>query len=287
MEGMFHDLDAEVYHGAPGCSHSMLKHMDPPARLPAYLAEKREPTTAMIMGTLVHSMVLEPDKPLPKIAVKPEGMKFSTNEGKEWRKKQDGLLILTAEEFETLSGCVSSISKHPEARACFLQGTSEVSCFVKADSGRAESVSLFKKCRIDWVSWGDCLADVKTVQHECAGPDEFSKILFDMRYYTQAAWYLDIYNALNPERPKKHFVFIAVEKKAPYLVAVYYVREESIALGRKKNAQDFMQYVSCGLEGKWPGFDGVNPIGVPQWAMTRENNKENAEWMLRVAANQL
>src|ERR1043165_8519081 len=51
-EGIFEDLPAHVYHAAPGVSNSMLKNMEPPARLPVYLAEKREPTAAQIIGTL-------------------------------------------------------------------------------------------------------------------------------------------------------------------------------------------------------------------------------------------
>ena len=42
VPGVYFDLPAEDYHAADGVSQSMLQHMDPPARLPVYLAEKRE-----------------------------------------------------------------------------------------------------------------------------------------------------------------------------------------------------------------------------------------------------
>src|SRR5580698_5346016 len=84
-EGLFAGLPAEQYHKAPGLSHSMLKSMNPPARLPVYLTEKREPTVDMIMGTLVHQAILEPNAPWPQIAVKPETYPDKkTGEAKPW-----------------------------------------------------------------------------------------------------------------------------------------------------------------------------------------------------------
>ena len=59
-EGVWLNLPSETYHAAPGLSHSMTKHLNPPGLLPVYLSEKHEPTAAMMMGTLVHQRPKRP-----------------------------------------------------------------------------------------------------------------------------------------------------------------------------------------------------------------------------------
>ena len=55
-------LPAQTYHAAPGVSQSILPAMaPPPAHLRAYLDEEFEQTTAMSLGTLAHTLILEPD----------------------------------------------------------------------------------------------------------------------------------------------------------------------------------------------------------------------------------
>lgn len=277
--GVWNHLPAEVYHPAPGLSHSMAKHMDPPARLPVYLAQKREATAAMIMGTLVHSKVLEPDVPLPHIAVKPEGMKFSTTEGKAWRTEHQHLLILTGDEADTLTGCIASIAAHPTCKELFFEGQSEVSIF-----SPVAGYDVLGKCRVDFVPPAECLADIKTVKDGGASMDEFSKTLYDERYYTQAAWYLDRWNAAHPDDQRQHFVFVAVEKAAPYLVAVYYVDAETLKLGRERNEKDVRAYAEGLKTGLWKGYpEPCKKIAIPQWAQKRLNSKSHEDWLRDLA----
>lgn len=279
-EGVFYDLPAEVYHAAPGLSHSMTKHLDPPARLPVYMNEKREPSAEMILGTLVHAKILEPETELPQISVKPEGMKFSTNEGKAWKRDKEGAgkLILTQEQWDALGGCVKSVSEHETCRTLFSKGRSEVSLFA-----RDEATGVLLKARIDFAPVGNCLADIKTVQDEKASEDGFSKVLYDQRYYTQASWYLRLWNQLCPNDYKSHFMFIPVEKTEPYLVGVHFVNPESLELGRKQNEKDIKTYAECANQSYWPGYNPTpKPIGVPKWAIIKNQNAEHAEWLSKV-----
>jgi hypothetical protein len=284
--GVFYGLDAELYHAAPGLSHSMTKHLNPPARLPVYMSQKREPTAAMIMGTLVHQMVLEPDKPLPRIALKPEGMKFSTTEGKAWKKDHAGLLILTQTEWDTLHGCVRSIAEHPDCRDIFgCEGKSEVSIFTPAETTR---MRLMEKLRLDWVPVGSALVDIKTVPDEGAGKEEFSKILFDQRYYTQASWYLKRWNRAMPDEPKEHFVFVTVEKAPPYLVQCHTVDPEALAIGYQQNAIDESTFIDCSLGGVWPGYPtGCGMISIPKYERLKILNRDHSAWSARVLAAEL
>ena len=64
----------------------------------------------------------------------------------------------------------------------------------------------------------------------------------------------------------KHFVFIAVEKKAPHAVGVYVLDAESVELGRLQYRADLGRFAECLKADSWPGYgDKVQTISVPAW----------------------
>jgi exodeoxyribonuclease VIII len=263
-EGIFYDLPAQSYHAAAGCSHSMLKNMHPrPAHLQAYLTEKREPTPAQILGTLVHHRVLEPERPFPQLAVKAADMKYSTREGKAWREEQlrSGRLIIGEDAFNTLTGTVASIARHPVCREIFANGRSEVSVFKNFHLGGV----VLRKARLDWVPAGNALVDVKTTQD--ASPEAFAKEILNYRYHSQAAYYLDIWND-SQERPDKEcFILIAVEKSPPYLAAIYNLDPKAIGKGRQLNMDDLASYIDCAAQNRWPGYaQEILTLDLPRFA---------------------
>lgn len=89
------------YHTLPAVNYSSLKHiLTSPAHYQAALREVREETTAMRLGTMLHQWWLEgKDDVLAGCAVKPEGLSFSTKEGKAWREENQGKFILSADEW--------------------------------------------------------------------------------------------------------------------------------------------------------------------------------------------
>jgi hypothetical protein len=265
LEGIFLGLDAEKYHKAPGVSHSMCKNAEPPARLPVYLAEKFEPTTAMIMGTLTHQRILEPGKPMPSLAIKPEKMTFASSDGKAWREAQKGKVIVKETDFEAIIGMVDSVVKNETARRIFEQGESEVSLFC-----HCQRPDLLLKARLDFVPAGDCLVDIKTTKDGGGSADEFAKTVYDMRYFSQAAHYLDTWNDLCGETHyKRWFIFIVVEKVAPYLVSLFKfsVNDNAIELGRRLNRKNQHEIALAQASGIWPGYpDKLQTIYLPGWA---------------------
>lgn len=272
-EGTFEGLPFAQYLAAPGVSQSMLKHMDPPARLPAYLAEKREPTEEMILGTLAHAAILEPEAPLPRIVLPPDTYPappdcsavkqkkaqpgdhlpwhWSANYCKRWYAEavNEGLIVLTEERMETLRGVIRSVSVHDRARELFTSGRSEVSVF-SAFVGRDWSV--LRKCRIDHVPVGNVLGDIKTVPD--ADEATFQRRLHDDGWACQAAHYLDCWNSNNPDDWRDGFVYVLVEKKAPYLVATYNVGARTLEAARTENDRRIALYHECQTRNRWPGY---------------------------------
>lgn len=266
-EGIYLDLPAETYHKAPGVSNTTLKEMDPPANHKA--AKPKKETPDMLLGTLIHQAVLEPQKPM-NVVMKPVGMSFTTTDGKKWKAENEGQIILSPDDYWAVGGCAKSVLSHPKCAELLSEGNAEVSLFARHDA-----TGLLRKGRVDWVPTGDCLADIKKVQKGCAARDVFARTLYTERHYVQAAYYLGLWNSLMPDDPRENFVFIVVESEAPYLVATYYVDQETLQLGREQYERDLATYAECKRTGVWPGYSTeLLPIGVPGWAKRREFSEE-------------
>jgi len=275
--GVF-DIPAEDYHRAPGVSNSMLGEMDPPARLPAYLATPREVTPWMVMGTLIHQRILEPGRPLPKLAIQPEtygpeNKRWNGNakECRAWRRVQEeaGRIVQTQAEADRVTGCVDAILKHPTCQDIFSAGRSEVSVFNRLEVG--DGVVL-TKARLDWIPDGsDSLVDVKKVGKGRAAADEFIKLAIERRYHVQAASYRHNWNAqMGTTDPREKFTFVVVEDEAPFLVNVITLGWRTMELGLDLYFEDLDLYRRCLEANRWAGYgDEPKVVEAPEWVFRK------------------
>jgi exodeoxyribonuclease VIII len=266
LTGVHHKMDGKEYRMAPAVSASDAKHILPP-RTPAHYAAhmagetKKEPSRAMVIGTLCHLAVLEPNKLDAAFVEKPQGMDFRTKEGKEWKAGVGDKPVLDEDETRAVRGIRDSIAAHEAARD-LLDGTqSEVSMFAEHRSG------LWIKGRLDAYRDG-VIADVKTTS---VGADaaSFARQCFNMNYHVSAAWYLSLcrLNGLPPAR----FYWIAVETGAPFAVAVYEIDPRALELGLKMMSDALELIAQCEDEGYWPGYgNGVETLNLPPWAFGKE-----------------
>lgn len=189
----------------------------------------------------------------------------------EWQRNNGERIVLSAEQWEQLHAMRDAVMAHPAAGGVLTKGQNVV-------------------------------IDLKTTDD--ASLDGFSKSIANWRYDVQAPYYLDgLREALKQSGDKppaegaaelsaywvdqetgvlcrcrpdfwrgepKHFVFIAVEKKPPYAVAVYVLDEESTQLGRAQYRADLNAYAQCLANDNWPGYgDKVQTISVPGWAKNK------------------
>ena len=257
------------YHAHPAISKS---HLDQVAKSPLhywarYLDPNRvvpEPTPAMAIGSAVHTHVLELDQWDARYVSAPDGIDRRTKAGKaEWEAftaAATGRTVLPKADADLVMRMAHSVFTHPAAAMLLaLPGKAETThMWTDAATG------LECKCRPDWLTDdGRLLVDLKTT--EDASARGFAKSIAQWRYHVQASWYLDGVEQATGTRPEQ-FLFLCVEKKAPYAVAVYAADAEMIAAGAQTAARDLDVLATCKAANAWPGYsDQIEPISLPPW----------------------
>ena len=188
-----------------------------------------------------------------------------------WAAENEGYTVLSVDTYEQLLGMRDAILAHPAASALLRgDGINEASIYW-TDHATGELC----RCRPDRLRANGIIVDLKST--EDASPEGFAKSLINYRYHAQAPWYLagalEAHAAghLPDGYAQPHaFVFIAVEKKAPYAVACYALDNESLEIGSRLIRADLDMLHQCKRSGIWPGYgDGIQPLGVPEFYLRR------------------
>jgi exodeoxyribonuclease VIII len=259
-------MPAAEYHASPGVSNTMLSDL---ARSPAHCwalhhapgRPARKTTPAMNAGTLLHTLVLEPEKVPGAYIVRPDGLDGRTKEGKEWAAQAGGLTVLSAEQYATAEAQRDAIFAVPELAALLNAGHSEVSCF-----WRDEATDLPCRMRADWVSnvvnGRVVLLDLKSTND--ASPEGFAKTMARFGYHRQAAHYSTGYaNADCVE--VVNFVFGVVTQEYPFIAAAYSIAADALEQGQDECATLLETYAQCQRTGVWPAFHSQQ-VSLPSWA---------------------
>ena len=217
--------------------------------------QKRTPTPAMIFGTVVHRMALEPD--VEPFAVK--RLNWASKEGKAERERLEatGLPIISEADADRAHAIrdalwaddrIVELLKGAETEVPMLWEQHDVKCKAKADA----------------INHG-MLVDLKTCID--ASPAGFQRAVAQFAYHIQCAHYLDGYWQTRG-KPAADFWFIAIESQAPYAVAVYRLDAVTISAGQRELRRVAEVYRDCLKTGVWPGYArGVTTLALPQWAM--------------------
>jgi hypothetical protein len=257
------NLSNEAYHADPAVSKSILDKINKsPLHCRAYLDGLRtEPTAAMQFGTALHTAVLEPHLFAAQYAVFDGDRR--TKDGKLHYEllRSTGATIISAADSDAISAMSAAIHAHPMASWLLRDGMAEQSVF-----WTDPTTGLQCKCRPDWWRTDGIVIDVKTT--EDASPAAFARSIATFRYHVQAAHYLAGTQA-------DRFVFVVVEKKAPFAVAVYELDSIALELGEMQRTLDLSAFNECHTSGYWPGYsDVIETIALPGWAFPKTESEE-------------
>jgi hypothetical protein len=256
---VIHGMPAEKYHSTLALSKSGLDQFQ---RSPAHFRAWQdglavnETTPAMAFGSAFHCAILEPVEYQKRYIAFAGDRRTKAGKEEYERLVSSGMTILTQDQAEAISSMKLSLQSHPAAHKALCAGDTEVSCFDTFDGIKV-------KARIDLMpdhrDLYDCLADIKTTQD--ASPASFAKSAAQMRYHVQAAWYLRFFPT------KRRFIFIAIEKTAPYEAAVYEMDDAAIAQGNAEIDKQLELFKSCQDFNSWPGYStAIQKLNLPNWA---------------------
>ena len=274
--GLHLGLPFADYLQAPGINSSRLKLI---ARSPAHFhADVEHESEALDFGTAAHTAVLEPSAFDDRHPVRPD---FGSLEGNvdsrgnpstssrtawaqeraaAWAEETAGTEPISAEDRGHCMGIIRAIEEHPGA-SHYLQGL----------SGPNEATILWDEDGTLCKMRGDAIRatlepilvlDVKTTLD--ASRPAFAKSIARYGYVRQAAWYRRGVSRVTGGAVR--VVWVVVEKRPPYAVALYEPSEETLERGWQQCRKALATYRWCMEHDEWPAYaDDVQPIEPPAW----------------------
>lgn len=272
-KGLVLGMDEAIYHSGPEFSSSAAKEiLKTPAHYKhVYLDGNRETKKAWDIGTAVHTKVLGVGA--DTVACPPDLLAsngaMSTKAAKEWKAEQEaaGLIVVTDADLAKINGMTEAVLGHDLARSWLeLPGNVEASMFATDPE-----TGLMLRCRFDSLPDDERASiDLKTTLD--ASPDGFSRRAHDLGYHVSRAHYL--HTAELAGHPRREMVFITVENKAPYLVAVYQLSQPFAERGERRAAHARRLLKHCQETNTWPGYsEGLEFLEEPAYAMYRDETE--------------
>lgn len=292
--GVF-DYTNDEYHTSEGLSRSKLwtfKQL-PQKFWHQYLSgeyEKPKTSRAFYLGSLVHTLVLEPHlfdkeyctKPLleklpPAVLLKDVG-KEQYEQIKSARKEAQDRNNILLSEFEEQMSSKAIVSDedlllaHAMRDAVMANKTAvDLMCgakFEKSIYWKHEPTGLICKARPD--IWnGRIVADLKTTAD--AGYRGFQLSAYKDGYFLQAAM---MYEALKSIGEEFHnFVYVCVEKASPHSVALYMLDDEALQFGLDMFHSLMERIAICYEKNVWPDY-GIQKLMVPRYATLEATEHE-------------
>ena len=256
-------LSNDEYHGSSGLSRSALMTLTktPYHFYKKYLAVEREevePTPAMVLGELAHTLSLEPHMYDERFVIAPKCDR-RTKAGKmqysEFLVAKGPTQVIKQEDYDQAKAMADVVREDGLSMSLIKDARIESSIyFTHAQTG------IQCKARPDiWL--GSVIGDLKTTKD--ASHRSFQRSAWDYGYYLQAGMMHEALSSLGVDMQK--FIILAVEKDEPYALATYIMDEEAIDHGRNQLQLLLEKYVRCLESQEWDGY-GVQQLLLPTWA---------------------
>ena len=257
-----HEISNADYHGSSALSRSALMHFK---KSPAHYfyeyhqkQQQETPTESMIMGEAVHTAILEPHLMPARFAVKNK-VDGRTREGKAYNESfallAAGKQVIDLESHQDVIGMQQAVFNNDIASALLTGCKIEHSIFFTH-----QSTGLQCKVRPDaWM--GSIVNDLKTSND--AHPRAFQSSAYKYGYFLQAAMIKEALKFIGIDLER--FLFIVVEKVAPFVTAIYDLDFEAIAYGVSQFNELMEQLARCKDRNMFPGY-GVQQLTLPNYA---------------------
>lgn len=294
LQGVYPGIPMRTYARWPGASNSRLtKLRQSPAHLKAYLDEPTPDARHFAVGRATHTAVLEPQhfdthyivsarctatKKGDGLRCTNDGIVYANGEwfcgvhGKGINSNVGEKIVLPSDEHRAILSMRDAIARHPRASKLLTgQGENELSATWTQDGVLCKS----RPDRFSPLIAGGALVDVKSTRD--ASPRAFERAIYEYGYHRQGAHYLNGAKACGLQ--VQHFVIIAVEKEAPFAVAIYRLSEADLDAGDAQLRPLIAKYGECVAKNEWPGYStDIIDTHLPDyaWSQIDREVKESA-----------
>lgn len=216
------NLEQDTYRQLPAISVSDIKlALENP-----YLYKtrwSRPKTDNMILGSVVHALVIEPEKfnkyyfVLPKLDLR---NKYDKEKLQQIQLENPNKNLIKEEIYNQAKEISNSIL------------TSDIGKLFRGGFGEASYIKdcYGVKCKVRpdyYLKEKNIIIDLKTTMFGGANPNTFQKTIAKFKYYMQARFYLDVLKA-------EKFFFVAVEVEEPYMIGLFELDNVALDLGLDK-----------------------------------------------------
>lgn len=270
--GFFSELPAAEYFGQAGrISKSILMaHRKSPAHAMYSMTVQHEATPAMRLGSLVHTLILEPGQVASRYAIGPDAAR-NTREWREWSAAQsDGVELLKPSEYAEAVAMTRWMDTMPVV-AQLVRGAGPVEASVLwTETDPTTGVELHFRARPDKLVEPGILVDVKTTAD--ISDRGIERAITTYGYHLQMALYMQGLAAVG--HAVDHAVILWVESVAPYDARATLLGESWLEAARNELVILKARHAECVASGEWPGYaDCITDSEAPIW-LTKENSNE-------------
>lgn len=252
----------EEYFKIPALSNSFLIQFD---RSPLHSLTVRKATNAMSDGSMSHAFLL--DSFYDKYIVAPFGIDNKVcKEFKEFKRNNTEKDIILYKDYEILSKIKENVDKYEIIDGLTYKQISdksqkEIAVFKEEI---IDGVNIQKKAKPDLLFEGDeynIIIDLKKTEN-CL---RFLYSIRDLKYYRQAAWYIDLVTSITNK--KTIFIFLTFEMDSPHGVKAYMIDDEYIRLGNVENLSSVLKWIDWKNKGSLPLLykEGIEIIEKPKY----------------------
>lgn len=254
------DMTNKAYHSLSAISSTAVKTVSK-SSIAHWVGAKRHETPAMVQGSAIHSLALEPK--LKGVVRGPYSRR-----GGAWKEAvfaaeaiNEDAIVLPEREYDEIEAIANSARENPVLKDYLNSDYSRIEMSITLHD---PDYDLDLRARPDLYNSNGTIIDLKSTLD--ASPAGFTKSAYNLGYFTQAAFYRRV---LELEGLKvSEFLFLAVEKSAPYLTCAHGVSETGMALGEiemHKALKQIAEYKKTGVANTgWPEISMLSP---PGWAL--------------------
>lgn len=270
-------LSIHDYHASKRVSSSRLRTFEQKGARGYYIAhEQREwtpdDTAAFRTGRAAEDALQRPDDYRSKYIAKPDGMSFSTREGKVWRteRQAEGLTILDTDDARAIEALAQTLDECPTARALMQAGAQQPS--ILHDQVARWPAVPGVQARPDWLclegcpasEWRPFVLDMKTTSTLAQLATGRSIIKYS--YHRQAAMVRLCLELEGVDTTGLRFLLLGAEKAFPHRWRVIEIPVELVDDGHHWCVRQLEKLNEHYELGEWPLVETeIVTADVPAW----------------------